>query len=228
MSGPCRRKVFKKHSRNTKNHSDETEHRISRPVQPRGGRPFVDPCAGELYGLRNHTARRDRRPCGRRRHRHHQQGAVRPYHARTPAPPAADLRGRHGNEPHRPGRRGRTGRRREERRGLLDPFGHGDDHRRRHRTAAPDRLLRPLREGALRRGRTGSTTSAARPTSSTARTGASSGWATSDATWPVSPRPWGARWPTPPRRASSGRRSIPACRSANCSPGPISCRSTAR
>ena len=65
-------------------------------------------------------------------------------------------------------------------------------------------------------------------TSFTARNGASSGWATSAAASPASPRRWDAASPIPRPRASCARNPIPKSRSTNCSDGPTWCRSTPR
>lgn len=62
----------------------------------------------------------------------------------------------------------------------------------------------------------------------TARNGASSGWATSAAASPASPRRWDAASPIPRPRASCARNPIPKSRSTNCSDGPTWCRSTPR
>ena len=134
-----------------KNKEDETENRISRRIQPRRRRPLGDPRAGRLHGLRDHAPRGDSRTLPRRGGGDHEQGVHAPRYARTAAPPAADLRGGDGHEPHRPRGRRRTGHRRAQRRGVLDPLGDRNHDRRGDRPAAPDGLLRPLREERIRR-----------------------------------------------------------------------------
>ena len=94
---------------------------------------------------------------------------------------------------------------REECRRILDPRRDRNHHRRRHRPAAPGRLLRPLHEGALRRRRASVPLRPHDASGSTVRTGESSASATSAATSPASPKPSAARWPHLPPRASCAR-----------------------
>ena len=191
-------------------------------------RPRVHPRAGQLHGLSDHGPRRGRRPLPRSRRGDHQQGGFPPRNPPAAPPPAADLRGGDRHEPHRPRGRGRTGHCGEKRRGLLDPRRDGDHHRRGHRPAATDGLLRPLRQDRIRR------IAPAIPLRAhhTPALRLEMGHRRAGQHRPQRrPRRRGAGMPQSPiprPRASCARNPIPNSRSTNCSDGPTWCRSTPR